>query len=87
MKDQIKIYKIRVPDNEYFQFWEDEGKLWHVKDPSRPHISHNTRSASYLKNKQIWTSKDGFGRMKKFAPKALPTAPGRRTRVNRSCSI
>ncbi len=71
MKDQVKIYKIKVPDNEFFQFWEDEGKVWHVKDPNRTHPNHNTRSISYYETRQKWESKDGFVKMKKWSPTTL----------------
>jgi hypothetical protein len=52
----MKMYEIVVPHNEIFHYWEDDGMLWHVKDPEHTHPRFDTRSEEYKATLFKWKS-------------------------------
>lgn len=69
----MKIYKIAVPHNETFDFWEEDNMLWHIKDPKHTHPRYNTRSSKNQKAMRPWNSVDYFCKQSLYLPRITST--------------
>ena len=52
----MNMYEIIVPHNEMFQYWEDDGMLWHVKDPDHTHPKFDTHNNKFKDTLWKWKS-------------------------------